>query len=142
MPSEPFWTKAIILSLLLHLVVARLFIFVWPLKKENLKPEIVFFGAIVEKSELSDFTTREMDQRVILRPKHVTYQPSHTRAPYANREVTKPAYPDATPKLPKAVPKVSYMTDPVQKKKEETSPAATPFVSETPQYQPLRLNPK
>ena len=141
-PTEQIWAKAFILSFLLHILVVRLFIFVWPLKGEGPRPTLVFFGAVLEKSELAGIGIPESDQRLILQPRRIKYQPEHSVAPYDDRDVSKPAYPKAIRGKSKPVPKVNYMPAPEAAEPDPPQPALEDTLPAAPIYQPLRLQPK
>lgn len=136
-----FWRKACILSLLLHLLVAQLFLFVWPVKKIEPRPQLVFFGAVLDRRELAGGAVAQEDQRLLLQPRRTIYHPSHAGAPYEDREVAKPAYPEAAGKAVKAPVKFNYLPEPEQP--EADPPAAVmDELPRTPEYQPLRLHAK
>lgn len=139
--AGPFWMKALILSLLLHLLVAQLFLFAWPLKTIEPRPQLVFFGAVLDNGEVTGGTAHQQDQRLILQPHRVVYHPAHAVAPYEDREVGKPAYPEAAGKSPIAPVKFNYLPPP--EKTVAPHPAeTTDELPQTPKYQPLRLHPK
>lgn len=138
--SGSYLIKAIVLSLLGHLIIAQLFMFVWPLKHIQPRPQLIFFGAVLDESEVSGRGPQPDDQRIILYPERINYHPSDTAAPYEDREVSKPAYPQASPNTPIESLKFNYLGEEEQRLLVEEEPMMKLNLPETPRYQPLRLN--
>lgn len=142
-PEGPGVIKPLILSVLIHFLVAQLFLFVWPLKRIEPQPHLVFFGAILDRGELTGTAGEHGDERVILRPRRINYGAAQAAAPYTDRDVEKPAYPDAvSPGVIKPM-KVNYLPETEPPPAAGTKPAPPQLeLPEAPKYQPLRLNPK
>lgn len=84
--------KAIFLSIVLHLLVLTLFVFVMPSSSVPHKPQLVFFGPILKTSELSVFASarENLSDGKLLPSTPVKF--STPKPPYADRAVPKPTF--------------------------------------------------
>ncbi len=132
-------SKSILLSLLIHLIIFSAFIFVFPLKQERIRPELIFLGSILKQRDLID-QNRNL-QSSNLPPAPQTFVTKHKKSNlYSPTDIhlTKPKSENMLTR-PKATIKLTFPTTKNFQSQESLEIDDVGIDSHIPPYKPLKL---